>query len=259
MMRAFHVGVVLLAGMCIPGLASALQEEAKVGPPAMNIPDPNLPDQGTVVADLDRSEVILSAKVQFPEGKPCINEYGQRIQAFAGCAKAAGGDAKMAGFFVFLVDVETERVFDALMKIGCRPLVHYSIQEGRKRSGLTTETVPEDYLQGDPVVLSVFWKNDQGMWVERPYEYFVTESIAVGDKELEKPWTPHFVFHGSGAIHSSGTGCIACPCDCPGGIIADNRFPIYDPKPKVRFDMSKAPPVDTQVYVRIRVIGTRSH
>ena len=27
----------------------------------------------------------------------------------------------------------------------------------------------------------------------------------------------------------------------PGGIIADNRFPIYDPKPMVRFDMSKAP------------------
>ena len=41
----------------------------------------------TVVADLDRSEVILPAKVQFPEGKPCINEFGQRIQAFAGCAE----------------------------------------------------------------------------------------------------------------------------------------------------------------------------
>jgi hypothetical protein len=219
-------------------------------------PVAQLPAPGSVVVDQQRSEVILSARVQFPDGKPCINDYGQRIQAFAGCAAAAGGDAKMATYFVFLVDVPTEKVFDGLMRVGARPLVHYSIQEGRKRSGLTADTKPEDYLQGDPVVLSVCWQNGRGEWVERPYEYFVTEQITVDEKLVEKPWTPHFVFHGSGAIHSSGTGCIACPCDCPGGIIADNRYPIYDPKPMVKFDMSKAPPVGTQVYVRIRVIAT---
>lgn len=216
-----------------------------------------LPKPGNVVTDKTRREVILSAEVQFPEGKPCINEYGQRVQAFAGCAKAAGGDAKMAGYFVFLVDVETEIVFEELQKLGCRPRVHYSIQEGRKRSGLKPTTGPEDYLQGDPVVLSVFWRDDGGEWVEQAYQDFATELIKVGDKQIEKPWTPHFVFHGSGAIHKSGTGCIACPCDCPGGIIADNRFPIYDPKPTVRFDMSKVPPTGTQVYIRIRPISSR--
>lgn len=220
-------------------------------PPANELPKP-----GSVVVDQKKGELILSAKVQFPEDKPCINDYGQRVQAFAGCATAAGGDAKMAGYFVFLVDVETEEVFDGLIKLGCRPKVHYSIQEGRKRSGLSEKTKPEDYLQGDPVVLSVFWKNEKGQWIEKPYQHFVTEIQQVGDKEIEKPWTPHFVFHGSGVIYKSGTGCIACPCDCPGGIIADNRYPIYDPKPKVRFDMTKAPPVGTQVYVRIRPISS---
>jgi hypothetical protein len=215
-----------------------------------------LPKPGTVVVDETRREIILSAKVQFPEGKPCINEFGQRIQAFAGCATAAGGDAKMAGYFVFLVDVATETVFDGLKKLGCRPKVHYSIHEGRKRSGLKPETTAVDYLQGDPVALSVFWKNEAGRWIERAYQDFATEQAEVGDKKIEKPWTPSFVFHGSGAIHKSGTGCIACPCDCPGGIIADNRFPIYDPKPMVRFDMSKAPPEGAQVYVRIRVIAS---
>lgn len=222
-----------------------------------NVSAEELPKPGSVVTDRTRREVILSAKVQFPEGKPCINEFGQRVQAFAGCAKAAGGDAKMAGYFVFLVDVETEVVFEELMKLGCRPRVHYSIQEGRKRSGLKPNTSPEDYLQGDPVVLSVFWRNDTGEWVETAYQNFATELTKVGDKQIEKPWTPHFVFHGSGAIHKSGTGCIACPCDCPGGIIADNRFPIYDPKPTVRFDMSKVPPTGTQVYIRIRPISSR--
>lgn len=225
---------------------------------AADSPASRLPMPGSTVVDRNRNEVILSAKVQFPDGKPCINEFGQRIQAFAGCATAAGGDAKMAGYFVFLVDVPTEAVFSGLMELGCRPRVHYSIQEGRKRSGLNADTVPADYLQGDPVVLSVFWQNADGQWVEKPYQHFASEQVEVEGKKIEKPWTPHFVFHGSGAIHKSGTGCIACPCDCPGGIIADNRFPIYDPKPTVRFDMSKAPAPGTQVYVRIRAVATRS-
>ncbi|MEZ6132747.1 MAG: YdjY domain-containing protein [Planctomycetaceae bacterium] len=224
---------------------------------AEDAPASELPKPGTIVVDTVRSEVILSATVQFPEGKPCINEFGERVQAFAGCATAAGGDAKMAAYFVFLVDVPTEEVFDGLTKLGCRPLVHYSIQEGRKRSGLSEKTVAEDYLQGDPVVLSVFWKGEDGEWAEKAYQDFAVEAIEVGDRRIEKPWTPHFVFHGSGAIHKSGTGCIACPCDCPGGIIADNRFPIYDPKPQVRFDMSKAPPVGSLVYIRIRAIASR--
>lgn len=241
-MRPFPISFVVVASCLLSLSADARGKE--------------LPEPGTIVVDSQRREVILSAKVQFPEDKPCINDYGQRVQAFAGCATAAGGDAKMAAYFVFLVDVDTETVFEGLMKLGCRPRVHYSIQEGRKRSGLKADTTPADYLQGDPVVLSVFWKDGSGKWVEKPYQSFVTELVEVGEAKIEKPWTPHFVFHGSGAIHKSGTGCIACPCDCPGGIIADNRFPIYDPKPTVRFDMSKVPPPGTQVYVRIRPIAS---
>ena len=246
--RAIGINLVLL----VAGLHIATPAWA-----AKDAPATDLPKAGTVIVDQAKGELILSAKVQFPEGKACINEYGQRVQAFAGCATAAGGDAKMAAYFVFLVDVETEEVFEGLMKLGCRPRVHYSIQEGRKRSGLNAETKPEDYLQGDPVVLSVFWQDKDGNWVEKAYQHFATELQQVGDEQIEKPWTPHFVFHGSGAIYKSGTGCLACPCDCPGGIIADNRFPIYDPKPTVRFDMSKAPAPGTLVYVRIRPIASR--
>lgn len=219
-------------------------------------PTPVLPQPGTLIIDHTRGEVILSAKVQYPRGKPCIDEYGERVQAFVGCAKAAGGEAKMAEYFVFLVDVPTEEVHEALIRLGCKPRVHYSIQEGRKRSGLKPTTTPQDYLQGDPVQLSIFWQEGE-RWVERPYQDFVTERVVVDGQPTEKPWTPHFVFHGSGVIHKSGTGCIACPCDCAGGIIADNRYPVYDPKPLVKFDLSKAPKEGTQVYVRIRPLISR--
>ncbi len=219
-------------------------------------PVEKLPKPGSVVIDRLRGEVILSARVQHPKGKPCIDEFGERVQAFVGCARAAGGEAKMAEYFVFLVDVPTEEVYEALIQLGCKPRVHYSIQEGRKRSGLKPTTTPEDYLQGDPVQISIFWQEGE-RWVERPYQDFVTERVIVDGKPTEKPWTPHFVFHGSGVIHKSGTGCIACPCDCAGGIIADNRYPVYDPKPLVKFDLSKAPKEGTQVYVRIRPLVSR--
>jgi hypothetical protein len=130
------------------------------------------------------------------------------------------------------------------------------MEAGHRLSGLKPTTRFEDYLQGDPVVLSVFWK-DGDKWIERPYQDFVVERVIVDGKPVEKPWTPSFVFHGSGVIHKSGTGCIACPCDCAGGIIADNRNPLYEPKPLVKFDMSKAPKPGTPVYVRIRGVWTR--
>ncbi len=241
----YRIVSIAMIGALVPAVANAADKAFA-----------NLPKPGSLVADADRGEVILSATVQHPHDKPCIDDWGERIQAFVGCAKAAGGDAKMAGYFVFLVDVPTEDVYDALIKLGAKTRVSYSMEVGRKHSGLKPETRADDYLQGDPVVLSVLWK-DGDKWVERPYQDFVKERVVVEHKPVEKPWTPSFVFHGSGAIHKSGTGCIACPCDCAGGLIADNRNPLYDPKPTVRFDWTKAPKVGTQVYVRIRPVCSR--
>ncbi len=239
-----------LLTLALTGLALGAGQKGEKAPAA------KLPKPGTVVTDAERGEVILSATVQHPKDKPCIGNYNRRIQAFVGCGKAAGGEAKMAGYFVFLVDVPTETVYQALVKIGAKTKVHYSMEEGHRRSGLKATTKKDDYLQGDPVLLSLFWKDGE-KWVERPYQSFVSERVVVDGKAVEKPWTPSFVFHGSGAIHRSGTGCIACPCDCAGGIIADNRFPLYNPKPMVRFDLAKAPRAGTPVYVRIRVVCTR--
>jgi hypothetical protein len=225
---------------------------ASAGEPATRLPKP-----GTVLVDKDRTEIILSAVVQHPRGKPCIDDWGQRIQAFVGCSKANGDDAKMAGYFVFLVDAPAEEVYKGLVALGAKTRVSYSIQASKKHMGWRPTTKPEDFLQGDPVVLSIFWKAN-GKWVERPYESFVTERVLVEGKPVEKPWTPHWAFHGSGVLYKSGTGCIACPCCCAGGIIADNRNPLYEPKPIVKFHLSKAPKAGTQVYVRIRPVVTRN-
>ena len=55
----------------------------------------------------------------------------------------------------WVVDFRCPRCESSLMlALGCKPRVHYSIQEGKKHTGLRPDTRPEDYLQGDPVQLS---------------------------------------------------------------------------------------------------------
>ena len=121
--------------------------------------------------------------------------------------------------------------------------------------------VIQDVTSGDDVTVVTLEGVQFGV-VKAVEDIPLGHKIALRDmsegKDVIKPWTPHFEFHGSGVIHKSGTGCIACPCDCPGGIIADNRFPIYDPKPVVKFDWSKAPAVGSIVYVRIRPVCTKN-
>src|SRR5947207_3042229 len=70
-----------------------------------------LPAPGSVRIDKERGEVILSAVVRHPRDKPCIDGWGERVQAFIGCKRAAGKDALYADYFVFLVDASVEQVY----------------------------------------------------------------------------------------------------------------------------------------------------
>jgi len=205
----------------------------------------DLPGGDRVEVDTGRGEIRFAAQVQHPKGKPCIDSFGQRIQAFVGCGTAGGRPSEFADHFVFLASADAEVVYRGLIEAGAVAKVHYSRAEGRERAG-------KDYLDGDPVELFVAWE-EGGRRVERRYQDLVREKVEVDGKEVVRTWEPRFVFHGSGVIHKEGTGCIACPCDCPGGIIADNRNPIYEPKPTVRFDWTRAPPEGSTVVIRIRL------
>jgi hypothetical protein len=235
-----------LLGMCLAGLLA----------PAADRADEALPEPGTVRVDRVRGEIVLPAVVQHPRDKPCIDDWGERTQSFVGCRQAGGREARSADWFVFLVDAGIEQVHEGLVELGAKSRVHYSMAEAKKHSGLTPGTKPEDFLQGDPVVLSIFWKEGD-RWVEKPYQAFAQERIRVNFREVIKPWTPSFVFHGSGAIYRAGTGCIASSCDSAAGLIADNRYPLDIPKPSLRFDWTQAPKEGTRVYVRIRPVCSR--
>jgi hypothetical protein len=206
---------------------------------------PGDPPRGEEVGvDVERCEIRFLARVQQPRNKPRFDDFGRRIQAFVACGRADGHPSQFSDHFVFLADADTETIYNDLIELGLESKVHFSRAEGRQRTG-------RDFLQGDRVEMFISWQ-EGGRWVERPYQDLVQEKVVEDGKEVVRPRKPSFVFHGSGAIHKEATGCIACPCDCPGGLIADNRFPIYEPKPIVKFDWFKAPPEGTTVVVRIR-------
>jgi hypothetical protein len=197
-----------------------------------------------VVIDTKNGEVAFGATVQHPTGKPCIDAWGRRPQAFVGTATAGGKPSEFADHFVFLADADVEDVYRGLAEVGLQIDKHLSREEGKKVAGRA-------FLKGDPVSIVVTWKEGD-KWVEKPYESFVKEKTIVDGKEVVGPWKPKWAFHGSGVIHKEATGSIACPGDCPCGLIADVRNPILDPMPTVFFDLKAAPPKGTRVIVKIR-------
>src|SRR6185312_16923733 len=102
-----------------------------------NAGDPPLPKPGAVHIDAEKCEAILSAEIQIPEGKECIDRYGERIQAFAGTARANGGTAKMHEYFVFLVDAGRGRspCHDEARMQAADSLQHRGGQEAQRPQG----------------------------------------------------------------------------------------------------------------------------
>src|ERR687894_217826 len=80
-----------------------------------DIPKPlgpqDLPSGEEVKVDTERGEIRFEARVQHPKGKPCIDDFGQRIQAFVGSIKAGGSPSEFADHFVFLAPADTEAVY----------------------------------------------------------------------------------------------------------------------------------------------------
>ena len=199
-----------------------------------------------VIVDTKSGAMAFPARVQETAGKPCVDAWGQRFQAFIGASKADGEATEFASYFVFLTDQDINDVYRGLAELGLESDKNLSRAQGKAEAGKVS-------LAGDPVAIDLSWKEGDKI-VVRPYESFVKEKVMVDGREVVRPWTPKWAFHGSGVIHKEHTGCVACPCDCPGGLIADVRNPVYEPKPTVFFDTKLAPPAGTKVVVKIRAL-----
>lgn len=231
--RLIWTSVILLAGC-----ASSSQQGHKA---------PAVKSTAAMKVDMARGELRLTATIQKTDA-PRMKDWGQAGPALLG---SRGGQVEK--FFVFLLDAPVKDVHHGLLRLGARSRVVYKTADVAKHEGFRPDGGPEDYQQGDPVQIYVEWKS--GGRVRRlAYEDFFMQKITVGRNTTVKPWTPHFVFHGSGALNSAKTGCVACTHDCPGGIIANNQYPLVEPKPVLRADWKKLPAPGTRVTVVLRPV-----
>ena len=201
-----------------------------------------------MVVDLENREIRVSTDITKDPSKPSVIDWGRRFQAFFG---TYGG--KMEKFFVFTTDVSRTDIDNAIKEIGIKSRRQIPMEEVEQRKGLKATTTMADYLDGDPVIVMVrFIKN--GKIVEAALEDMIEEKIIVDGAEVVKPYTPHWVYHGTGEAITFPSGCCVCPSDCNGGIITDNVLPLKTTENYYRVNWERMPPVGSKAEIIIKSI-----
>ncbi len=208
----------------------------------------DLPPDGSdwMKVDSHSKSIVFSAIVTKNSSKSAVTKWGQRGQAWIGCK---GGSQEK--FFIFTTDVPRKKIDEAIRGMGVKHSHQIGKDGWKKHRGIKSTTSPDDFLNGDPAVVSIrFQKN--GKTVQIPLENLIEEKIEVDGKEVLRPYTPHYVYHGTGEAIHYPSGCIVCPSDCFGGIITDNRLPILTYDSWYRVDWNKMPAVGEKVEVVIQ-------
>ena len=240
-MKKLSITIVLLTALCIPLTKPATA--AKQKPAAATIVKAGT---DTLTTDPQAREVRITATVLKDCSQPSVCDWGRRFQAFFGSK-----DGKMAPFFIFSTEVNRTEIDKAIKSVGIKSRRQIPMTEVKQRSGLKATTQKDDYLDGDPLLISVRWKKD-GKVADVPLEELIEEKITVEGKDVIKPYTPHFVYHGTAEAINFASGCIVCPSGCNGGIIADNALPLKETKNYFRFDWNKMPPAGTKAEIVIK-------
>lgn len=201
-----------------------------------------------MIIDNEMKELRISATVTKDPSQPSVADWGRRFQAFFG---AKGG--KMEPYFVFTTDVSRTEIDKALRDLGIRSRRQIPMSEVQQRTGLKPTTTRDDYLDGDSMIVTVRFVKGTDI-VEGALEDFIDEKIIVEGGEVIKPYTPHFVYHGTAEAINFQSGCIVCPSDCNGGIITDNVLPLKTTVNYYKVNWDRMPPVGSKVEVALKSI-----
>lgn len=193
--------------------------------------------------DNQNKNIVFSAVVTKNSSKAAVTEWGQRGQAWIGCK-----DGSQEKFFIFTTDVSRTKIDEAIQGMGVKHSHQISKKGWKKHQGVKDTMSPDDFLNGDPTLVSIRFQKD-GKTVQIPLENLIEEKIEIDGKEVLRPYTPHYIYHGTGEAIHYASGCIVCPSDCFGGIITDNRLPILTYDSWYRVNWNKMPPAGEKVEV----------
>lgn len=201
-----------------------------------------------LIIDSGNKEIRFSAKVTRDDSKPSVADWGKRAIGWIG---AKGG--KWEDYFVFTTDVSRTEIDKGIQELGIKFRRQISRLKKDEHTGLKPNTTVNDYLDGDPMTVTIRFEK-AGVIVESALEDFIQEKIVVEAQDVIKPYTPHFVYHGTAEMEQYNSGCIVCPSDCPGGIITDNTFPLLTMISFYKVNWDRMPPVGSRVEVALKSI-----
>jgi hypothetical protein len=212
-----------------------------------------LEDATAISAYPEEGIVLIGCRICQDEAIAGLFEFSRRTQGWSGCSEGVNGP-----HFIIKTDVSHHECNSKLLEAGAKVYRQFPVVEAvqKMESGHTTH---ESYLDGTPVLVSLRWKQD-GQVKEVPYERcFSEKTILSNGKEIIKPFTPHFVYHGSGVLEASmNKGCLVCQQDCSGGLICNNQEPCVQPVPLLKPNWDILPVKGHLVTLVIYVPGIRT-
>ena len=155
-----------------------------------------------MIIDKQNRELRISADVTKNAAMPAVVDWGRRFQAWFG---SYGG--KMVDYFVFTTDVSRTDIDKAIQGLGIKSRRQIPMDKVKDHTGLKATTQPADYLDGDPMIVTVRFIKGKDV-VEAAIEDFIQEKITVDGAEVIKPYTPHWVYHGTGEAINFPSGCM---------------------------------------------------
>jgi len=211
-----------------------------------------LDDVNAIAAYPEAGIVLVGCRIC--QGSEAIGlfEFSRRTQSWAGCSEGAN-----APHFIIKTDVPLFVCNQKLLEVGAISYRQFPVVEAVKKmkSGRFSK---ESYLNGSTVMVSLRWKQGARLH-EVPFERcFLEKTVAPSGEEIVRPFTPHFVYHGSGVLNrDTNYGCIVCQQDCSGGLICNNQEPCVTPVPMLKPNWERLPPKGTAVTLVVYVMPER--
>lgn len=248
--RVVCLCLIVLCGLtigCVNRQMTTVEAAAKAPPKAVLLEEVN-----AIVAYPEAGIVLIGCRICQESEAAGLFKFSRRTQAWAGCSDGANSP-----HFIIQTDVPSLVCNQKLQEVGAKSYNKFSVVDAiqKMKSGYFSK---ESYLDGTPVMVSLRWTQD-GQLHEVPFQRcFSEKALAPNGEEIVKPFTPHFVYHGSGVLNlDKNRGCIVCQQDCSGGLICNNQGPCIKPVPMLKPDWETLPPKGTLVTLVIYVMPER--
>ena len=239
--------------VCVLGVGCATWHTTRTSTTAEGDPRATLLGDVDAIAAYPEAGIVLIG-CRMCQGREGIGlfEFSRRTQSWAGCSEGTN-----ARHFIVKTDVPLFVCNQKLLDVGAISYRQFSVVDAvqKMKSGRVSE---ESYLDGTAVMVSLRWEQDARLH-EVPFERcFLEKTITPNGEEIVKPFTPHFVYHGSGVLNrDKNYGCIVCQQGCSGGLICNNQGPCVTPVPMLKPNWEMLPPKGTPVTLVVYVMLER--